>query len=922
LNTTYKWVPGVADPTTSGIRYRVSAATNGSLQVALVNLSPTENVTITYLYPVSPSTYTATAVSSDSIKGSVNVDGYGEDTFKLTTTPLNGYMLDYWEVMEGSGTYADGIPYAVGTKIHNDPLNTLVNIQVRTGANSEFKAYFRPFEAILFDTDARIRPDHESSANRILGFGVRPAESTVVREGTAVVLNFEFTTTNRPPTNEYATIKVDIYKGNSISGDRFFSNYYSNNSLGIPGQVYSLDAHVGSVPFMDGFTVVATMNNSASVSRYYDVSGYIISDALATARENAITTLNAVLAACKSNAGYASVGYLIENVFETATTAIVAAESADDIARLQNTAMFAMMGFINNTGGVEDIVVAISVEKLTVDGTFIIEPTLFTAPKDSSAAYALTELLKLINPDVQDPYRITGAVNTSAFYLQGVYDPSYTGLGQGYAGYLSQFDEGGGSGWMLSVNNSFPNAGGGGVVLHDGDVVRWQYTKSTGSDLGAGEVAGGDSGVSRANKDALILKVAQINKAGNASTYGDAYAYAMETLRTLAATQSSIDLALAALNGGVTGDPTIQVTLLIAALPGSSEIALSDSESVRLARVAYDLLDEGRKANVLNYALLVQAEAKLAELSAATDKVALLQAPVQIDAKTGTEFELTMLVNAWPAEGAKAVQAIVNMPDGVEIEGVQAASELSGGTVNFNLSDGKLRIAYLSMDDGGNLAYNATGSPSGLFIVTLKTTEGGEGTYDFSAGGLSVIADSSGSAVAYDVTGADVSVTSVKTDDGIAVTARTLYTGDGSDLIPNGRKAVAVDAVGLDEALQLTFSGTELLYSPELSKGSNRTYVAMFAADVDETALNDAAGYEVGTTSAASLKFGDVNDDEAVNAQDALGTLNAWLRVDEQPGDSGILKMNVTADSRIDTVDVLAIVENYVSGSEFAVLGK
>jgi hypothetical protein len=74
-----------------------------------------------------------------------------------------------------------------------------------------------------------------------------------------------------------------------------------------------------------------------------------------------------------------------------------------------------------------------------------------------------------------------------------------------------------------------------------------------------------------------------------------------------------------------------------------------------------------------------------------------------------------------------------------------------------------------------------------------------------------------------------------------------------------------VDAIGIEDALRLTFSGTELLYSPELSKGSNRTYVAMFAADVDETAFYNAGNYEVATTSDFGLKFGDVNNELATH---------------------------------------------------------
>ena len=68
--------------------------------------------------------------------------------------------------------------------------------------------------------------------------------------------------------------------------------------------------------------------------------------------------------------------------------------------------------------------------------------------------------------------------------------------------------------------------------------------------------------------------------------------------------------------------------------------------------------------------------------------------------------------------------------------------------------------------------------------------------------------------------------------------------------------------------------------------------------------------------------FGDVNNDETINAQDALNTLSAWLRKSDAPEGLDIVRMNVTGDSRINTYDALGIMEHYVNGSEFKVLSK
>ncbi|WP_422657726.1 S-layer homology domain-containing protein [Paenibacillus sp. EC2-1] len=47
-----------------------------------------------------------------------------------------------------------------------------------------------------------------------------------------------------------------------------------------------------------------------------------------------------------------------------------------------------------------------------------------------------------------------------------------------------EFDHGSGSGWMYSVNGSFPSYGASSYTLSDGDRLQWRYTKNLGADLG------------------------------------------------------------------------------------------------------------------------------------------------------------------------------------------------------------------------------------------------------------------------------------------------------------------------------------------------------------------------------------------------------------------------------------------------------
>ena len=52
-------------------------------------------------------------------------------------------------------------------------------------------------------------------------------------------------------------------------------------------------------------------------------------------------------------------------------------------------------------------------------------------------------------------------------------------------GGLSEFDFGPRSGWMFSVNGSFPNSSAANTTLSAGDTIAWRYTLNRGADIGA-----------------------------------------------------------------------------------------------------------------------------------------------------------------------------------------------------------------------------------------------------------------------------------------------------------------------------------------------------------------------------------------------------------------------------------------------------
>ena len=173
----------------------------------------------------------------------------------------------------------------------------------------------------------------------------------------------------------------------------------------------------------------------------------------------------------------------------------------------------------------------------------------------------------------------------------------------------------------------------------------------------------------------------------------------------------------------------------------------------------------------------------------------------------------------------------------------------------------------------------------------------------------------------------DVNLPILTVTKGMTISAMTLYVGDDVDLIPSGKKAVAVSVTNVEGFKTLTYNDGETKIEFQLSmeitnKSGVATYVAMVDADFDMKTLANGQYYKVTDTAPTEILFGDVNGDGVFDAEDALAVVNAWLRKSDAPTDEEILKMNVNGDSRINTYDALAIVEKFIDGNEWAVVTK
>jgi hypothetical protein len=227
----------------------------------------------------------------------------------------------------------------------------------------------------------------------------------------------------------------------------------------------------------------------------------------------------------------------------------------------------------------------------------------------------------------------------------------------------------------------------------------------------------------------------------------------------------------------------------------------------------------------------------------------------------------------------------------------------------------------------GNAEGNAF--PAQFFTVTFQVDAASEGEQKaISIGGMSLKRSSDSSdqdaMTVVDTTTAAGNIAVVK---GISYSAICLYTGDGVDLIPTNKKAVAVSVVGVENANKLSYNDGNnayiFKYSEEISaKTGIATYVALVDASIAMEQFVNKLNFTFTEDTATNITFGDANNDGVVNAQDALNAVDAWLRKGEEPTDDQILTLNVNSDSRINTFDALGIVEKFVDGSDFGVVTK
>ena len=309
---------------------------------------------------------------------------------------------------------------------------------------------------------------------------------------------------------------------------------------------------------------------------------------------------------------------------------------------------------------------------------------------------------------------------------------------------------------------------------------------------------------------------------------------------------------------------------------------------------------------------------------------ATLGLPAEITDDNGKTFNATISIDQWDNTAKyKLIDFVMNVPEGLSVTGVTTGNRLGGGSVNYNLDNGKLRVVYFDANNHSDLTISGNSFPAQLFTVSFKVESVNEGDkLDIDMEGMSIKLTSDPSdenaMVVVDTANAAGNINVVK---GICYSAVCLYTGDDIDLIPSTKKAVAVSVVGIENATKLTYNdGTknyEFKYSAEISEKTGvATYVALVDASTPMEQFVNKANFTFTEETADEITFGDSNGDGVINAQDALAAVDTWLRKTDAPSDDEILALNVNSDSRINTFDALGIVEAFVDDSEYLIVTK
>ena len=310
---------------------------------------------------------------------------------------------------------------------------------------------------------------------------------------------------------------------------------------------------------------------------------------------------------------------------------------------------------------------------------------------------------------------------------------------------------------------------------------------------------------------------------------------------------------------------------------------------------------------------------------------AILDLPNAVDHVAGTTFKGVIGIDGWNNTNAyKLIDVIVTVPEGLVVEQVATSDRLSGGKLEYHYSEDsdKLRIVYFDAVKNSTLNIGGTSFPADLFTVTFRVKYATVGS-DFDLGIADMTLKTSSAEDSATIVNTESAKGSVKITEGMTFSAAEIYRGDGLDLIPANKKAVVITVTAMQSDVKnVVFNNASyeivFKYSEEITKAIGVTScVALVDTAIELAEFEKNENYLVSSEDPADITYGDVNGDGVINAQDALATVNAWLRKGETLTQHQMMVANVNGDAHIDTYDALGIVESFVYNNRtYAVVTK
>ncbi len=314
-----------------------------------------------------------------------------------------------------------------------------------------------------------------------------------------------------------------------------------------------------------------------------------------------------------------------------------------------------------------------------------------------------------------------------------------------------------------------------------------------------------------------------------------------------------------------------------------------------------------------------------------SDFKGLLLIPAAVDHVPGTTFNGAIRIDGWNnTAGYKLIDVVVTVPEGLVVQEVTSSDRLKGGKIQYHYSEEscKLRIVYFDAVQNRTLSVTGTTFPVNLFTVTFRVKHAAiESSLYIGITDMTLKTSSAeNSATVVNTTNA---FDSVRIVEGMTFSAAEIYRGDGTEIIPSTKKAIAIAVTAMyPEANEIIYkdASSEIIfkYSKEITKESGvASYVALVDTSIPQAEFEKNENYTVTANTSSDITYGDVNGDGIINAQDALATVNAWLRRGETLTQPQMMAANVNGDAHIVTYDALGIVESFVyNNHKHAVITK